>query len=420
MASVRLLPMLLFVLAGCAPAVVVERSADGFVPERLGRVDRAIESAIERGEIPGAVALIVKDGRIAYHKAFGFADVAARRPMRTDTIFRIASMTKAITSVGAMLLYEQGHFSLNDPLARYLPEFGDMRVVAAVDGDGYVTETVPAAEDIRIIDLLTHTSGISYPFIASDVQKTYVEAGVIDGLTATPLRLAEQVAVLAGQPLLTEPRSTFTYGLNTDVLGRLIEVVSGQPLDRFIADNVTGPLGMEDTYFYLPADKGPRLATLYAHVDGRGLVESDGTEADIKLDDPDYPTAGARTYFSGGAGMSSTAYDYALFCRMLLGDGRLNGQRILSRKSVELMRTPRVDIDGDQAPDFGLGFLVTGDVGRSGELGSNGAYAWGGAFFTSYWIDPREGLVAVLMSQVRPAESDVDTTFRTLDYQALE
>ena len=413
---------LILVLSAAASAVpeLARAQSNGFLPERLDRIDQALNRAIDEGEIPGAVALIVKDGETAYHKAFGYSDLASRTEMSTDTIFRIASMSKAITSVATMILYEQGRFRLNDPVEEYLPEFADMRVVSEVSDDGSVAETVPATASIRIIDLLTHTSGISYPFIASDVQKTYVEAGVIDGLTVADVTLATQMALLAKQPLLAEPRGKFTYGLNTDVLGHLIESVSGMPLDRFIATNVTGPLGMDDTHFYLPPGKRNRLATLYAYVDDRGLVESDGTESDIKLDDPDYPVKGAMSYFSGGAGLSSTAGDYARFCQMLLNGGVLDGTRILGRKSVELMRAARIDWDGDQAPDFGLGFHVVNDIGREGELGSEGTFSWGGAFYTSFWIDPEESLVAVFMSQVRPARSDIDEKFNTLVYQALQ
>jgi CubicO group peptidase (beta-lactamase class C family) len=206
--------------------------------------------------------------------------------------------------------------------------------------------------------------------------------------------------------------------LNTDVLGRLIEVVSEKPLDRFFAEEIFTPLGMTDTHFYLPADKSDRLVTLYADVDG--LVVSRGDEADIKLDNPRYPVEGARAYFSGGAGLSSTAADYARFIQMLLNDGELDGRRVLGRKSVELMRAPRVDVDSDGKPDFSLGFQVTSDIGKAGELGSNGVYQWGGAYNTSYWIDPQERLVAVFMSQVRPTTSDITGRFRTLVYQALE
>jgi CubicO group peptidase (beta-lactamase class C family) len=223
---------------------------------------------------------------------------------------------------------------------------------------------------------------------------------------------------LSEQPLLFDPGSAWAYGLNTDLLGYLIEVISGKPLDQFFSDEIFAPLGMSDTYFYLPADKSDRLVTLYADVDG--LRVSDGTEADIKLDNPRYPVEGARAYFSGGAGLSSTVYDYARFIEMLLNDGELDGVRVLGRKSVELMRAPRVDWDDDGDADFGLGFEVIDDLGESGELGSKGLYRWGGAFATSYWIDPEEQLVAVIMTQQRPSKSELGDRFKTLVYQALE
>ncbi len=392
----------------------------GFIPERLERIDRAIEEDIDAGELPGAVALVARHGKIVYYRAFGNADVASGEAMQTDSIFRIASMTKSVTSVGVMVLYEQGRFRLTDPVSKYLPEFADMRVISSMADDGTIAETAPAAQPIRIIDLLTHSSGISYPFIPSGVQKSYADAGLINGVTARDLVLKDQMALLARQPLLFEPGTKWMYGLNTDVLGYLIEVVSGQPLDEFFQQNILGPLGMEDTHFYLPDDKRDRLATLYAHVEGQGLIVSRGDESEIKMDNPNYPVEGARTYFSGGAGLSSTAYDYARFIQMLLNNGELDRVRVLSRKSVELMRAPRFDYDGDSAPDISLGFGVVSDLGKHGELGSIGMYAWGGAFNTSYWIDPEEDLVAVFMSQVRPVSTDITDRFVTLVYQALE
>jgi CubicO group peptidase (beta-lactamase class C family) len=410
-------------LALCSVSHAIENTNPahvGVIPQRLERIDAAINAAVTAGEIPGAVALVIRDGKIVYHEAFGYADIKSKRSMTTDAIFRIASMTKAITSTGIMMLYEQGHFGLGDPVSEFLPEFSTMRIVSEVDDDSSVAATVPAEKQIRIIDLLTHTSGLAYKFIPGKLQKTYSDAGIIDGLTANQLVLADNIELLAKQPLLFEPGSKFNYSLSTDVLGRLIEVVSGQPLDQFFADHITGPLGMEDTWFYLPADKHDRLVTLYSHVDGEGLTVAKGDESSLTMIDPNYPIVGARTYFSGGAGLSSTAYDYGRFVQMLLNDGQLEGVRILSRKSVELMRTPRIDWDDDQTPDFGLGFVVISDLGKGDNLGSVGAYSWGGAFYTSYWVDPREGLVAVFMSQGRPIQSDIAQVFKTLVYQALE
>jgi len=319
-----------------------------------------------------------------------------------------------------MTLCEQGHFQLHDPVAKYLPAFAEMEVVAAVDDDGNVSSTVAATTPIKIIDLLTHTSGISYPFISSSVQKSYVDAGIIDGITAKNITVASQMELLAAQPLLFEPGSKFAYGLSTDLLGHLVEVISGQSLEQFFAQEIFAPLGMHDSYFYLPEDKADRLVTLYADVGDGGLVVSQGNESAVILDDPQYPVAAAKSYFSGGVGLSSTAHDYGRFLQMLLNDGELDGARILSRKSVELMRVARVDWDDDQFPDFGLGFEVVGDLGRISEPGSVGSYSWGGAFYTSYWIDPSENLIGVFMSQARPVDSDISAKFSTLVYQALE
>jgi CubicO group peptidase (beta-lactamase class C family) len=407
-------------LAGNALALeLTEPSGDGFIPGRADRIDQVVMESINAGEIAGAVALVARNGEIVYHKSFGYADIDSGTAMRNDSIFRIASMTKAVTSVAVMMLYEQGHFQLDDPVSRFIPEFRDP-LVAVFNEAGEMTGTRPASREIQIGDLLTHSSGIVYGAFPSRLQNVYQEAGVLDGLTASDAVLGPNIRKLAGLPLLFDPGSAFAYGLNTDVLGYLVEVVSGHPLDRFFEQQIFKPLLMNDTYFYLPDTKAERLVTLYAHVDGKGLIVSQGQEADIKLDNPNYPIEGAKTYFSGGAGLSSTAYDYARFIQMLLNDGELDGARLLGRKSVELMRSARIDWDGDNEADFGLGFRVVGDLGKYGELGSPGAYSWGGAYNTAYWIDPAENLVGVFMSQARPVQSDIRDVFQTMVYQALE
>lgn len=393
---------------------------NGFIPERLDRIATAVNEVVEQGKIPGAVAIIARNGRVTYHESFGYADIVSKKPMTNDAIFRIASMSKAITSVGVMILYERGKFQLNDPVAKYLPEFANPQVISETDADGNITATVPAQKPIRIVDLLSHSSGISYSFVGSKLSKSYIEAGIIDGPTSLDYKLSEQMALLAQQPLLFEPGSAFTYGLSTDVLGYLIEVVSGKTLAQFIADEITGPLKMRDTAFYLSAEQADRLVTIYTEVPDKGLVAAKETELPITVGSADFPVEGAHSYYSGGAGLSSTAYDYARFIQMLLNNGELEGVRVLSRKSVELMHTPRIDWDGDGVADFGLGFQVLGDIGKEGELGSRGIFSWGGAFYTSYWIDPVENLVAVFMSQGRPMNTDIDNRFRTLVYQSLK
>lgn len=412
---------LLCFVSACAmqPAVDIDtRDAPGFVADRLDRIDEAVNAEVAAGKLPGAVAMVVRDGQIVYHKSFGLADIATKTPMRNDTIFRIASMTKAVTSVGVMSLYEQGRFQLNDPISKYIPEFANPQVLVSANDDGVVTETRPAKSEIKIVDLLTHSAGLGYPFINTRLQKIYVENGIIDGLTEKEVKLEDQMVKLAEMPLLFDPGTAWNYGLSTDLLGRLIEVVSGKSLAQFFDEEIFTPLGMSDTHFYLPAKDSDRLASLYAGVDGELIPYTDESMSD--LGDTNYPRTGAMTYYSGGAGLSSTAYDYSLFIRMLLNEGELDGKRILGRKSVELMRSPRIDMDGDGTAEFGLGFLVTGDLGKNGELGSAGIFQWGGAFNTSYWIDPAENMVAVFMSQVRPYETDITARFKTLVYQALE
>jgi CubicO group peptidase (beta-lactamase class C family) len=418
--AVSITLMLMLVTPAFAQSATSENTAaPGLDPQRLGRIDTAINEEIAAGKIPGAVALIAHNGKLVYHKSFGFADLDSQTPMQTNSIFRIASMTKAITSVAVMVLYEQGRFRLSDPVSRYIPAFTDMTLLSGPDEDGK-TSRIKATKPIRIIDLLTHSSGISYPFIASNVQQDYLDAGMIDGLTAKDITLKSQMELLAKQPLMFEPGSRWAYGLSTDLLGYLVEVVSGQPLDQFFEENIFVPLAMHDSYFFLPNEKADRLVTLYADVEPGGLIVSKGNESNIILDNPRYPVEGARRFFSGGAGLSSTAYDYARFCQMLLNTGTLDGKRILSRKSVELMRAPRAAIDDDGRADFSLGFFVNTDLGQSNELGSVGTLSWGGAFNTAYWIDPAENLVAIIMTQVRPVSSDINDRFQILVYQALE
>ena len=290
----------------------------GFLKERLNRIDETITAEIASGKIPGAVALIARDGKLAYHQSFGFSDVAASAPMKKDSIFRIASMTKAVTAVSAMILYERGLFQLNDPISKYIPEYADMMVVSEVNSNDDVSAVVAAKTPIKIIDLFTHSSGLSYPFASNSLQSSYVRAGIIDGMTSKETTLATQMKLLAEQPLLFEPGSNYTYGLSIDLLGYLVEVVSGRSLNQFFNEEIFVPLKMHDTHFYLPENKFDRLVTLYAETEEAELVVSRGTESNIILDNPRYPIGSGKTYYSGGAGLSSTAYDYSRFIQMLL------------------------------------------------------------------------------------------------------
>ena len=418
-ATLHVLLATVLLTAHCASQEKSASVDSAFVPDRLLILDAAIQKSIDAGEIPGAVALIAHGGRVVYHKAFGYSDIEQQTPMTLGTIFRIASMTKAITSVGVMILYERGHFLLSDPVSAYLPEFDSPKVLVRADEKGNVLETRDASREITILDLLTHTSGISYPFTENALQRVYEKAGVIDGVTVRPLRLEDQMKILARQPLLHDPGERFSYGLNTDLLGYLCQVISGQPFDEFLTEEIFGPLGMIDTHFYLPGEKAKRLATLYAADAEGNLRVSKGDESEIQLENPRYPVEGARTYFSGGAGLSATSRDYARFLQMLLNEGELDGARILSRKSVELLTSPRVELEGQGPPKMSAAFYVYGSPGLEGVLTSPGSYKWGGAFYTTYFIDPRENLVALFMSQGRPIRSAMRDRFGVLVYQAL-
>ncbi|MEN8194692.1 MAG: serine hydrolase domain-containing protein [Bacteroidota bacterium] len=392
----------------------------GMDPLRLERIDNIVNTSIENGEIPGAVVLIARNGEIAYHKSFGYSDIETKKPIDVNSIFRIASMSKAITTVGVMILYEKGMFKLSDPVSNYLPEFKNPSVLVEADSLGNVLKTEPAKREIRIIDLLTHSSGITYSFIRNKLQQTYVKEGIIDGVTEKEVKLEEIMKKLATLPLLFSPGEDFHYSLSVDLLGYLCEVISEKPFDEFLKEEIFDPLKMNDTYFYLPDSKSSRLVTLYSYDKTKGLVKSIGNESSIKIDNVNYPVEGAKTYFSGGGGLSSTAYDYGRFIQMLLNNGKLEGIRLLSRKSVELMRRPRLDRNEDGIPDFGLGFSVVNNMAEYGELTSDGAYSFGGAFYTHYWIDPQENMIGVFMSQVRPIKSDISARVKILSYQALE
>jgi CubicO group peptidase (beta-lactamase class C family) len=390
--------------AGGMPVVAPEEV--GLSSERLDRLTRAMEKGVEAGHFAGAVAAIARKGKIAYFETYGYQDQEAGVPMDKDTIFRLASMTKAVTGVAVMILYEEGHFFLNDPVARFLPAFQDVQV--AVNGESYsgkqakgkkkssgkakedVTaanqekdlKTVPANRPITIRDLLRHTSGIASP-----------GAGIYE----EGMNLGEMIDRLAKVPLEFHPGTQWRYGLSTDVLARLVEVVSGMSFDDFIEERIFVPLGMKDTAFYLPKEKHSRLVKMYAADSKKQKKSGKSPAGDTYLSPP--------VILMGGTGLVSTTMDYLRFCQMLLNNGALEGKRILGRKSVELMRAnhmgdvptgyPNAKLGYQQG--FGLTFGVKPGPGETGELGSEGSYYWGGAYGTTFWIDPVEELTGVFM-----------------------
>ena len=326
-------------------------------------------------------------------------------------------MTKPLVTLGVMMLYEEGQFQLDDPISKYIPEFGDPKVlVTPKEGKPY---TIPASKPITIRNLLTHTSGIGYNWDAS-LGPFYKEANIASGLLPFDGTIGENVKRLARLPLLFNPGERWNYGLNVDVLGYLIEVVSGKPLDQFLKERVFDPLGMPDTFFYVPQDKLDRLATAYTWYEGKGLSrfpETPITEGTFAYS-ADYPIHGPKKLFSGGAGLCSTASDYARFCQLMLNKGRL-GMQLISRKSIELMTHDQL---GPKFPDqgFGLGFGIDGEKTPLHELGSAGQYQWGGFFYTGFTIDPKEDMITVFMAQLHPGSPSTMGEFRTLAYAVLQ
>ncbi|WP_121812031.1 serine hydrolase domain-containing protein [Mucilaginibacter kameinonensis] len=391
-----------------------------FSPERLKRIDAMIEQNIDSGYVKGAVGFIARDGKIAYNKSFGLADEDQKRLMTSDAIFRIASQTKAITSVAVMMLFEEGKFLLDDPISKYLPAFSHPTVVDQFNGKDSTYTTVPAKREITIRDLLTHTSGIEYAQIGSPKMKAiYDKASIPAGFVADKILLADVMNKLGHLPLLHQPGERWTYGMNIDVLGYLVEKVSGKSLDQFFKERIFTPLGMNDTYFYIPSAKQNRLVAAYTF-DKNGHI-ANWSKATFPAFDVNYPKANG-TYYAGGAGLSSTVKDYAIFLQMLLNGGIYNDQRLLARHTVELMTTNQIgDLNINPDKDkFGLGFGLTSQ-NSSAKLGiSEGSFAWGGFYGTLYWVDPKEHLVCLLFVQNWPfPHNQIQDKFRAMVYQAL-
>ena len=393
----------------------------GFSSERLNRIDENINSWIKDGRLNGCVALIIRNGKIIYHKGFGYDDEEKTKPIRTDNIYRIASQTKAITSVAVMLLYEEGKFLLDDPISKYIPEFTKQQVLDKFNEADSSYTTVPAKTEVTIRQLLTHTSGIAYAQIGSReanaiFAKTTITAGI--GVAKGKI-LADDMKKLGKMPLMHQPGEKFTYGLNTDVLGYLVEIISGMPLDKFLRTRIFEPLGMKDTWFYLPTDKQNRLVNLFEEIDGK-LVKAKPVTEQNGVFLIDYPKT-EGTYFSGGAGLSSTALDYAIFLQMLLNGGEYNGKRLLSRHSVRMMTMNQIG-DISRGPNkFGLGFGITTEKGSSILPTPEGVFEWGGAFATTYWADPEEKIIGIIYRQLwRTTQSEVPNKFKVLVYQALK
>lgn len=398
-----------------APSTPAVASA-GFSLERLARIDGALQKYVDEGRVAGAVALVLRDGQPVYERAFGWSDKEAGRRMAADSLFRIASQTKSMTSAAILSLVEEGKIGLNDPAGRFIPAFA--KTTVAVRSDAGV-EFEPARRPITIRDLLTHTAGISYG-TGRDVAALYEAKGLGPAAgngwyTADKDEpVCETMERLATLPFVAQPGEAWVYGYDTDVLGCIVERASGLPLDEFIRTRITGPLGMKDTYFFVPPTERNRLSAVYASGSEGTIVRapegSKGQGAYVE---------GPRRSFAGGAGLVSTARDYARFLEMIRNGGVLGGARILAPRTVALMTTNQVgSMHSTTGLGYGLGFETTDRYGANG-MDSPGAFGWGGAYGTLYRVDPQARLVMVLMIQLMPNRTDIRTTFPNLVYQAL-
>ena len=382
---------------------------------RLARLDGVLQEYVDKNQLAGIVALVLQDGRPVYERALGWADKDAGRKMTTDTIFRIASQTKAITSAAILILMEDGKLNLDDPVGKFIPTFRETKVAVKKDSG---VEIVPAKRPITIRDLLTHTAGISYG-TQPEVAALYEAKGLgpAAGFGWYTADKDEPVGVtmerLGTLPFVAQPGEAYVYGYNTDILGAVVEKASGKPLDQFIRERITQPLGMKDTQFFLPPAERNRLATVYSSKDGLAVRAPDGAKGQGHYVD------GPRKSFAGGAGLLSTARDYARFLEMTRQGGTLDGMRLMSPRTVMLMRTNQSGMLHSQTGmGFGYGFQTTDRYGANGMDGV-GAYGWGGAYGTNYRVDPEARLTLVLMIQQIPNSTDIQRKFSTLVYQSL-
>ena len=387
----------------------------GFAPDRLARIDRFMQQYVDSNRIGGAVARVLRDGKVAYEHSVGWSDKESGRRMTTDAIFRIASQSKALTSVAVLMLVEDGRIALGDPVSRFIPAYAHTTVASRADSG---RTAVPAKRQITIKDLLTHTAGISYGTDAFVAQQYSAKAlGPAAGWGWYTADKDEPICTtmerLATLPFVAQPGEAWVYGYNIDILGCVVERASGMPLDEFIRTRITAPLGMNDTYFFLPTSKRARLVTVYTDSAGQLRRAPNGPRGQ-----GDY-VEGPRKSFAGGAGLLSSARDYARFLQMILNHGEMDGVRYLSPKMVDLMTTNQSGtLYGTPGEGFGLGFQTVEKLGADG-LASVGSFGWGGAYASTYKVDPKEGLVIVFMINQLPNRTDVAAKFPTLVYQAL-
>ncbi len=412
--------LLVFPLLLSAQVIQTSGTNNSVNYEKLARIDGLINDYIKKDWVKGVVTIVVKDNQVVQYKGYGFADAETKKPMEKDELLRIASQTKALTASGIMILYEQGKLLLDERVSDFIPEFKDPVVLDKFSPGDSGYSTVPAKRDITIRDLLTHTSGIDYSGIGSEnMRAIYAKAGISGGFNTAKKNqsLLDAMKLLAKLPLAHQPGEKWTYGLNFDLLGCLIEVISGMNLNDFLTKNIFEPIGMKDTYFNVPANKGNRIAHVYTEDSLHHVIKWDKEQ--IKLD-PDYPLV-KKQYFSGGADLTSTAFDYASFLQMLLNGGTYNGHQILSHRTVEMMVSNQLDFKFNGVNDFGLSFEVVSDKGAAKGPRNQGSFAWGGFWGTTYWADPKAHLVCLIMTQQTPnSHSDLAGKFEAMVYASLK
>ncbi len=385
--------------------------------KKLSNIDTLINGYVNRKWINGVVTIIVKDGKVIQNKGYGYSDFASKRMMQPNSIFRIASQTKAIVSAGILVLYDEGKISLSDPVSKYLPGFTNSKVLDKFNANDTTYTTVPAKRSVTIKDLLTHTSGIDYAVIGTDEMKAiYAKANIPSGLGVPDQNLIETINNLGKLPLAFQPGTQWRYGLSIDVLGAVIEVISGQDLETFLRKNILDPLGMNDTRFNIPANKANRLTTVYTEDSLHQIIP---WYKEYRGINPDYPIIN-KEYFSGGAGLSSTAMDYAVFLQMIMNGGRYNGKQILSKRVVAMMLHNQLDFTFNGVNYFGLGFGIISDKGSADQPRNEGSFDWGGYFGTTYWADPKEHLICLFMTQQLPnSHGDLEKRFEQILYSSL-
>jgi len=404
------------VLMNAAPA------AGGFSATRLARLDSGMNDWVKNKWVNGSVALIVRNGKIVFNKAYGYNNLETKEALDKNGIFRIASQTKAVTTVAVMMLWEEGKFSLDDSVSKFIPSFANQQVIVTFNPKDITYTTIPAKRPITIRDLLTHTSGLGYPGIGTPEEiAIYAKNRITGGVGVAGEKISDAMNRLGGLPLFFQPGEQWRYGLSHDVLGYLVQLWSGMSLEDFFAKRIFQPLGMKDTYFNVPQEKGKRLVNFFLQ-DPTGIIKKQdavfGGALDMK-----YPL-NKTDYFSGGGGLSSTIYDYAILLQMLLNGGEYNGVRLLARNTVRMMTMNQigdlsVNIGTSKDNKFGFGFSIISESGSKGPSQA-GTYAWGGVFSTTYWVDPKENLIVLLYEQMwGPHIADTQKLFRALVYQAI-